>query len=498
MKRYNFFYKFMPFIFEIFENMMPKQVDPLSAILALGGGLLGGWGGSQSGGPTTQTVQYLPPQYTPQQQAINNLMYYGILSNLGSAGGQGAGYQDLLNQYIYGVPAERLSGPRTMGEMPSAQNIIQQYETSKEAAAEAEKPYLEQQADIKNILLKPVYETALKLANNNQDILSNPEFQEHAKRAEEELGALTGLTGEDPTIAVRAIATQAVKDSSGEENVLGSEYKGKQIRSLASPGESSNRFSIFKNWKDEIKDTLNSQSFKDTYSMITGTEKPGVTPSPEMVGTTTEIGNQAPATPTGGILENIMDKDWIAKQFALAEEGGKKDIADWYNQAARELEQRGIGQYGGYMGSPYERDVGGILGKRGEMESTLGRELETAKIGMERQNWYDMLNALTGLQTLQSNLQTAQTTPWLGASQQMTNVPWGQTTTQTSPGVGIFPGFIGGTEAGLGLYEMGQNLGFWGQQKQPATSYGAGTTSPVFQLSGTQNLYNQLISGNKR
>ena len=461
MKRYNFFYKFMPFIFEIFENMMPKQVDPLSAILALGGGLLGGWGGSQSGGPTTQTVQYLPPQYTPQQQAINNLMYYGAMSNLYGKLGGNQGIQDLLNQYIYGIPA----GGQTAQRGTSAQDIISGYQQQRKEATETEAGLKSLEGDLKTQTLKSFFDYLDERNQMSSEERANTYEDLNKKRKEtiQQLQDLIGTSEADANLLTASAEMKMLnkfKKDNPEEAKAEAEMEGfasspmlhydwMNIPGVAEATEKKGALSY-------VNKMANSDEMNKIYEYSTGeipTEEITTTP-----GETT-------TTPEGGLLGDIMNKDWIAQQFGLVKEGSMKDISDWYDRAARELEQRGIGQYGGYMGSPYERDVGGILGKRGEMESTLGRELETAKIGMERQNWYDMLNALTGLQTLQSNLQTAQTTPWLGAAQQMTNVPWGQTTTQTSPGVGIFPGFIGGTEAGLGLYGIGKNLGFWGQQK---------------------------------
>lgn len=457
------------------------------------GGLLGGLFGSQSGQPTTQTVQYLPPQYSPQQQAINNIMYYGIMQNLMQQQPQ---YQNLLNQYIYGTPGGGIGGMEGMaptGGLPTAQQAIEQYRTQKEMVTEAERPMKELTRDLRIELLAPVYKAAQNAAMNLQDPTKSNEYNKAMATAKEELNVLAGMNADEVENWISATTKKGVQDiepqipKSFRKTMYYITQTGKEI-----PEKITGKY-------PEIQNVLQSADFSQVAKGITQPQpaiqpEVPIAPTGEMQtaeGAVSPVTGEA-TTPAGGILGQLMQSpQYLTEQFTLAKEQGMKDISDWYQQAQRELEQRGIAQ-GGYLGSQYERDVGGILGRRGEMETQLGSSLRQAEIAATRQNWYDMLNALSNLQTLQGNLQAQQTAPWLGAAQQMTNVQPGYTTTQSSPGVGIFPGMIAGGYAGAGLAKGLSNFG--GIQNQPATSYGAGLMTPGLSLTGTQNLWNKYIA----
>lgn len=414
---------------------------------------------------TTQQTQYAQPQFTPQQQGLQNLLYYGAMTNLMQPGSP---YQDLLNQYIYGGgfgAGAGIGGQAATGGMPAATDIISEYERQVAGAEEAIEQTETLGGDITKELLFSVRKGDLNPAEAQQRLqdltgksqkeasrLANIAYYQYQRETNPKFEEFINLPYLDQE-AVKYIKAEQYKEYSKDESeFLDLPYLDQEVIS----------------YMESPEFTQTSEIFAPVEERIAPEGEAPVAPEGEV--------------PEGGVLAEIMDPTWIAKQFGLAKEKGMEEIGGWYEQAARELEQRGIGQYGGLMGSQYERDVGGILGRRGEMESTLGRELSTAQIGMERQNWFDVLNALTGLQTLQSNLQTQRVTPWIQTAQQQTALPYqalGSTVTQTSPyqGPGLIQAGIGGAYAGAGLANY---LGNWGQgYNQPATPYGGMTNIPA-------------------
>ncbi len=419
---------------------------------------------------------------------------------------QGQNYQNLLNQYIYGAPGAQAGAP---AQGPQVEQIISGYQQQREGAARTEEYLAKTEKEIVRETLKPVMEKVAahrKMSLKEYMGTDKEEMLGLVKEASQQLQDLAGMSKiHADSLAYRTSGAGLMewvmeRVKAGEKLPPGKDVfdfgaiKAEDLGydSSAARWDSPKKTQEFNEFM-EYQPKYDIQEMYNQLQEAPEAEKPTMMPEASMA-PAVQAGEDA--SMSGGLLAQIADPAYISEQFGLAKKAGMEEIGDWYTRAARELEQRGISQYGGLMGSQYERDVGGVLGKRGEMESTLGRELRTAQIGMERQNLYDVLNAMTNLQTLQSNLQTARTSPWIGAAQSLASAPYGQTTTTPYQGVGMIPAAISGAYAGLGLYGMGQNLGLWGQgqDNQPATSYGAGTSG--LNLAGTQNLYNQYTGSN--
>jgi hypothetical protein len=193
-------------------------------------------------------------------------------------------------------------------------------------------------------------------------------------------------------------------------------------------------------------------------------------------------------------LEYIMglSPEQVTKQFDILREEGMKGIEDWYEQAIREMEMRGIAQYSGLKGSHSERDLGALLGKRKQMEQDLTNTLDLQKMQMIEAQQYNKLQALEDIRRWEAGYKQQIQNPWIQAGQQMLSLPWGQTSvhTQTMPGVGVLPGTISGLSTGLGMYNWGKELGWWGNQ--PATAYGSGMNPGVSPI-GTWGSYQSGI-----
>lgn len=186
---------------------------------------------------------------------------------------------------------------------------------------------------------------------------------------------------------------------------------------------------------------------------------------------------------TGSPLQDVQAQspEQLAQMYNLMQQQGQRGIEDWWNQAQRELEQRGISQRGGYEGSGTIQDLGSLLAQKGRMQQDLGTQLGLSQMQAGLQLPYQQLSALEPVRQFEANYQLQQQAPWISFGSQQLALPWGQAQSTTTPGssVGVIPGAISGLYSGMGLYGMGQNLGWWGIQNQPATAYGAGGTGPM-------------------
>lgn len=427
-----FFRYFFPFLDEIFNSMIPLYQIPWGPIATGGLSLLGGWMGGQKGPPatTTQRIEHVRPTLTPEELAMQDFFRSQVYGRLG----QVSPLQQMIESY-YG------------GGMPGIQTpaITQQIPAITPQATQAQ------------------FEQAARGKVFEADVL--PSLQ----RISELFGGQPTLAGAGRGMGGMAKRTQASQEM---QNIA---------QRLNITPEEANR--LYQDW---IADP---QAVTQRYAPTTQALVPEQ-PIAQPVTPTQPV--EQPYTPLGAIMQQTPEQ--LAEQYDILRQQGRRGIEDWYQQAQREFERRGIGQYGGYMGTPVERDIGGILGQRGRMETELGAQLGLSELQARQQLPYGQLQTLEDVRRWEAQNLLQQQAPWIGVGQQMYALPWGQTTTATqqTPGPGIIPGAISGAYTGAGLYGMGQNLGWWGQQRTP---YGGGMVNIPATYGGSPSGYEGSMPG---
>ena len=189
---------------------------------------------------------------------------------------------------------------------------------------------------------------------------------------------------------------------------------------------------------------------------------------------------QQPVT-GGGLAGQIMAQtpEQISAQYDILRKQGMQGIADWQAQAMREMEQRGISQGGGYLGSLQNKDTQAILANALKQQTELGQNLGLSELQTQMAQPYQQLSALTPLQQYEQNYGLSQQQTYLDPAIQFLMAPWGQATSRSTqlPGMGVLPGaYLGAATAG-NIYNMANQLGWW---NSPATAYGGGIGGQSF------------------
>jgi hypothetical protein len=424
-------------------NVLNNEEGQIGELITAGGSILGGLLGGQKGPPaeTTQRIEHVRPVLTPEEQAMQNFFMDQVYGRLG----QTSPLQNLIEQY-YGGGYQ----PMTMGAMPGRQPMMPT-QISPEGTRQQ-------------------YEQTVKAGRWEQEVL--PALQNIKKLwGDRPLSAYpANIKGREPIhkAAQMVEAQKTLQNAAKQLGMTTDEVKNLYEEWKASPETVAQRYSPLSQALPTQPSPGATTPTRSATGGAFGYWREGV-PSQYQAGAQTgqpfeqpQPSPDQPYTPLGAIMQQSPEQ--LGAQYGILRQQGMRGIEDWYQQAQREFERRGMGAYGGYMGTPMQQDLGNILAERGRMQTELGSQLGLSELQARQQLPYGQLQALEDVRRFEAQQQLAQQAPWIGVGQQMYALPWGQTTTavQQQPGPGIIPGAISGAYTGAGLAQMGQNLGWWG------------------------------------
>ena len=476
-------------------RVMPKpknvcNVEPVSTaawLAPLIGGAIGGLGGLFSGGgDQTSTTQIIPPQLTGQQQIMLNELsnyLYGAMPQ----------YQNYINQTLSAIYGGAPGAP-TVGGV-SAADVPGQLSGELGQAVE------------QNVMTQAEYERAMESYNKAKsvpDALGKMDkLQAEVQRVWDKYGGtFDGIMAHAEYQAAqnaKQANLQVLKDF-GLSDIKINEYK-KQY--LADPegftadfvGESPSKGLIvptrteYLQMAEDAKDAGDYKQMKNYLELSVGNEAPYPDLLPEHLSNYLYPKEAEGYSPFKELMSWSPEK--IESYYGSERQKAQKEIGDWQSQALREMEQRAVGQSGGYLGSGPSKDLSTILGKGGELSTGINLALNQAEQAMKMDQPLQQLEAAYGaLQRLQG-----MQTPWMSLGAGLTS-PYGATTQiQTQPGASTGANMLGGALGGLVIAGMGQSLGWFGSG-QPATNFGYGLTGQSanpyqFQTPGFQNYFNQ-------
>lgn len=381
----------------------------------------------------TQTVQYLPPQLQPWQQSLQQDFLDWMMKNIG--------YEDpmlsMLNQYYLG-----------------------QYAPPPQQAPAVSEKMQEQLAD-------PFYQAVIKIGNFSR--AEQSEITNALTKFSREI-AKGGFTGE---VTRKLLTSNLQKFGFSEEEInnLVKQYKANPNQFETELYEY-NRLSSTE--KEQIAAYMPTEPGIEEPEMVTP-ELPEGVPEGVDIESLKWWENLPPESPLGQIT-GLTPED-VEKKINLQEQLALQNVSDWYEQAQREFQQRGITQHGGIMGKGVETDLGSILSERGRREGEISQYYEALRSNAPYETAVQKLAVLEPLRQSAQQYQLQKQIPWLPIGQSMFTVPYGQqiTTTQPTSGVGAIPFLSDIAGIGLGTYGLGSSFGWWGGQT-PATAFGAGLT----------------------
>lgn len=391
------------------------------------------WEYLMGGGEQTTTLQYLSPNYTPEQQSVQDLLNQNIFQSLTPE--QYDPLADMIYQY-YGIE-EPVSLQQVLNPLgydfsdPYYRKIIETGNLSKKEREE---------------LIGAVKEFQLRKSQGYNMGSKGYWFNGPAQTFQQALES-KGISPELVSDLSQYSAKDIETDLVGFMNLAPEQRTGYQALLQPAP-----------------------ETGEPTPELVTpslGTTAGEMPPSEQPPWWEQEAYKESP-------LAKLMTlPKYRQEQFDLARQEGKQTIEDWYNRAMRDVSRRGITESGGYLGSRFEKDVASVLGEGGRRESDLMRQLRQGQIAAETQDVYSLINATENIRRWQESFQLQKKMPWIPVAQSMLP-PFSQQQTTTMPGAGLIPMASDIAGIGLGTYALGSGLGWWGgstASNLPATGY---------------------------